>query len=171
MTIKEIEKINKMDEDLHKLFIDFIKLEYTKLALVTSAKLYYDHHGLVSYKRFFEEAYRLCDACRKDFICSLINRMEIVPEMTIPAIDPNFEDKVEPFTLFAEMEDEAYKKLDEIAKKAYAVQDFKALSFILVKLDSSNDSNDHVACKALEAVKNNEDPYKVITKTANDFFV
>ncbi len=44
MTIKEIEKINKMDEDLHKLFIDFIKLEYTKLALVTSAKLYYDHH-------------------------------------------------------------------------------------------------------------------------------
>lgn len=164
MIVKEEPNFEKMNEEMYNLFIDLLKFEFNKISFINSAKFYFHQHGLESYKNFFEQMRNNCCDFKEDLTMHLLNRSADIPEMTIPAMNFDFEDSVDVFKQFAAFEDKAYKKLEAVGIKALEIKDIKSLAFIVGK----NNKNDHIACRALEAVRNEQDPNKLISCFASN---
>lgn len=146
------EKKSKMDKDLYDLFIDLIQFEIEKITFIKSASKYFDLNGYQDYDGFFKDIERDCSEF-KECICNyLLNRLEILPDFKCPAIDVDFSNAQQVFDLFASLEEDGFEKLNELAKKALDVLDMGALAYLLKKLSNFS----HIACRAKEAVKNNQ---------------
>lgn len=159
MKLKE-EKVEKegMNKELYDLFINLVQLEYNKLTFIKGAKFYCWAHGYESYKKFFEKMYDMCAKCKGELIWYLLGRFEVIPELKLPAIKTEFDSVEEVFTEFARMEDTYCNSLETIAEKAYGISDMNAVAYALPIIKNM----DHIACRALEAVKNKQCPLKLV---------
>ena len=88
----------------------------------------------------------------------LIESLEPIPNFTIPALNLEFKDKLEPFEELQKMEDEYAEKINALALKAFEVKDMHVLAYVINKLNEIK----HIACIALEAVKNDQNPLDLI---------
>lgn len=147
-----------MDKELYDLFIDLIQFEINKLSFISSAKTYFFHNGYLDYKKFFKYMYKGCEKSKHCLINHLIEEMEEIPEFKIPALNLDFKDAVEPFEVLRELEDSYAEKINAIALKAFELKDMHTLAYILPKISEIK----HIACIALEAVKNEQNPLDLI---------
>ena len=123
------EKKPKMNKDLYDLFINLIQFEIEKSVFIKSAEKYFDLNGYQDYDSFFKDIELDCLKF-KDCVCEyLLNRLETLPDFKYPAIDIDFSNPQEIFDSFASLEANAFDKLNKF---------------------------DHIACRAREAVKNNQ---------------
>lgn len=152
------EEKSGMSKELYDMFIDIIQTEYEKMSFVLSAKFYFYHEGCKNYKKFFSKMLENCGKCKFDFEAFLVNHMESVPEFNVPAIDLDFNDITEPFDKFVDYEEEFVEKLNNLAKKALEVADTEVLAFVLPMIKNI----DHIACRAAECVKNQQNPLDLI---------
>ena len=144
----EIEK-DGMDKELYSLFIKMIKLEYNKAQLLKGCKFYCWAHGLEDYSNFFKAMMDQCGNCKNDFIFYLLGRFEEIPEITINPIKTDYKDVEEAFLNFVELEETFVSLLEQIVLKAKEIDDADAMAFTIPILGKV----DHVACRALEAVR------------------
>ena len=147
-----------MDKELYDLFIDLIQFEINKLSFISSAKTYFFHNGYLDYKKFFKYMYKGCEKSKHCLINYLIEEMEEIPEFKIPALNLDFKNAVEPFEVLRELEDSYAEKINAIALKAFELKDMRTLAYILPKISEIK----HIACIALEAVKNEQNPLDLI---------
>lgn len=149
---------NGMNKELYDLFIDLIQFEIEKLNFIYSAKIYFYHNGYIDYKKFFKQMYKGCEDSKHCLINFLIESLEPIPGFTIPAMNFEFRDKLEPFEKLREYEDSYVEKVNNIALKAFELKDMHTFAYIINKLNDVK----HIACIALEAVKNNQNPLYLI---------
>ena len=164
MKLKEEVKKEGMNKDLYDLFIDLIQFEINKLSFISSAKFYFYMHGMMNYKKFFKKMYKCCEKSKACFVSYLMNSFENIPEFTIPALNIEFESPQEIFEKLAELEDKYADKLNKIAETAFSISDMKTLAYILPKINEI----DHIACRAMEAVKNEQNPLDLIENESNN---
>lgn len=158
MKIKEKVEVEGMNKELYDLIIDFLQFEINKLSLLDSAKFYFYQNGLEHYRCFINYVTRCCKETKYAIVEYLVNHMEDVPDMKLPGLDLDFDDKYEPFVKLASMEDNALKKLSDIVEKACEVKDYCTGLFFADFIKHV----DHIACRALEAVRNDENPLDLI---------
>ena len=147
-----------MNSELYNLFVDLIQFEIEKLSFIHSAKVYFYHNGYIDYKKFFKYMYKGCEASKHCLMNFLIESLEPIPDFTIPAMNFEFEDKVEPFEKLREYEDEYTEKISNLALKALELKDMHVLAYAINKVKEIK----HIACIALEAVKNDQNPLDLI---------
>jgi len=147
------EKKKGMDKELHEMFVKMIQMEINKLAFISSAKYYFFTTGEMKYKKFFKCLYKNCEELKKCLIGYLMSHLEDIPEFTIPKINIDFKDSVEPFKQMAEWEDEFIEYLNDMIDKAFEVKDWQAFHYLLKKFDGI----DHLCCRALAAVEHGAD--------------
>ena len=147
-----------MNKELYDMFIDLIQFEIEKLSFIHSARIYFYHNGYIDYKKFFKHMYKACEATKHCLMNFLIESLEPIPDFTIPALNLEFRDKFEPFEELQKMEDEYAEKINALALKAFEVKDMHVLAYIINKLNEIK----HIACIALEAVKNDQNPLDLI---------
>ena len=135
-----------------------IQFECNKASFLKGAKFYCWAHGLGKCSDFFKMMMEGCDKCKGELIYHLLGRFEQVPELTIPAIKTEYKTVEDVFTTFAEMEDTYVDLLETTIKKAKEVDDVNAMAFLLPLLNNV----DHIACRALEAIKNQKEPYDLL---------
>ncbi len=144
--------------EVRDLLQEFVKLETKKWAFLYSAKKYYWLHGYSDYAEFFCKLLSNCEKfklCLFDFI---ISNLDTIDELSVPAIVPEFESKEKPFQMAAELEDECFELMQNIAKTAIKNEDTVTLAYILPKIDKF----DHLCCRAYEAIKNDQNPKDLI---------
>ena len=149
---QEVEK-EGMNKELYDLFIEMIKLEYNKSQFLKGAKFYCWAHGLDDYCKFFKNMMEQCGRCKNDFIF-----YENIPEITVDAIKYDYKDAEEVFVAFTEREEQFVDLLERIVTKAKELDDVNTMAFTLPILGKV----DHIACRALEAVKAGKDPYALV---------
>lgn len=147
-----------MNKELYNLFIDLIQFEIEKLSFIHSAKVYFYHNGYINYKKFFKHMYKGCEASKHCLMNFLIESLEPIPDFSIPAMNLEFKDKIEPFEKLREYEDNYTEKINNIALKAFELKDMRVLAYIINKINEIK----HIACIALEAVKNDQNPLDLI---------
>ena len=158
MKLKEKVEKEGMNKELYDLFIDIVKLEYNKASFLIGAKLYCWMHGLDNYTQFFADMYKRCSYCKEELIVYLLKRFEIIPTIEVDAIETDYDSAEKVFIKFAELEDKFIEKLDACALKAKDADDVSAMAFLFPQVNQVN----HIACRALEAVRNNENPRELI---------
>lgn len=142
-----------MSKELYDKFIELIQMEVDKLSFISSAKLYFYSTGQMNYKKFFKHLHKNCEELKHCLIGFLINQMEDIPSFTIPKLDIDFKDDIEPFKKMAEYEDTFIEKLNDIITQAYNDKNWQAFHYLLKKLDGI----DHICCRALAAVEHGAD--------------
>ena len=142
-----------MSKELYDKFIELIQMEVDKLSFISSAKFYFYNTGQMNYKKFFKCLYKNCEELKYCLIGFLINQMEDIPSFTIPKLDIDFKDDIEPFKKMAEYEDTFIEKLNDIITQAYNDKNWQAFHYLLKKLDGI----DHICCRALAAVEHGAD--------------
>lgn len=155
---EKVQEKKGMDKSLYEMFVDLIQFEINKLSFITSAKTYFFQHGFLNYKKFFKAMYCECEELKGCLVGYLIEQMEEVPEFKIPAIDTDFENHLEPFEILRDLEDRYVNTINAIALKALEVKDMHTLAYMLPKIAEVK----HIACIALEAVKNEQDPLDLL---------
>lgn len=166
MKLKEsITKDNAMNKELYNRFLEIIQFEYNKMSFLKGAKFYCWAHGLQSHCNFFKIMKDCCSKCLNDLIYHLLSRFEEVPEFKIKNIRTEYDSIEDLFTAFAKNEDEYVGLLEEATKIAKNVDDIEALALFLPMVKNI----DHIACRALEAVKNNKNPYELLTGYCEDY--
>lgn len=154
---QEVEK-EGMNKELYDLFIDVIQFEYNKCSFLKGVKFYCWAHGLEDYTRFYKAVIQQCSECKNDFIYHILGRFEIIPEIKIQPLKVEYESAENTFELFAEKEEEFIALLEKLIAKAKEVNDYQAEAFLLPILGKM----DHIACRALAAVKEKKDPSALI---------
>ena len=154
---QEVEK-EGMNKELYDLFIELIKLEYNKEQLLKGCKFYCWAHGLQDYSNFFKVMIEQCGKCKNDFIFYLLGRFEEIPEIKINSIKTDYKDAEEAFLGFVEAEENFIDLLEQIILKAKEIDDANAMAFVIPILGKV----DHIACRALEAVKANKNVLELI---------
>lgn len=149
-----------MNKELYDLFIEIIKLEYNKSQFLKGAKFYCWAHGLDDYCRFFKNMMEQCGKCKNDFVFYLLSRFENIPEITIDAIKYDYKDAEEAFVAFVEREEQFVDLLERIVTKAKELNDVNTMAFALPILGKV----DHIACRALEAVKAGKNPNLLVQR-------
>ena len=157
------EEKSGMAKELYDMFIDIIQTEYEKMSFVLSAKFYYYQNGCMNYKKFFSKMLENCGKCKFDFEAFLVNHMEEVPEFTVPEINLDFDETITPFDKFVEYEEDFVEKLNALAKKALELADVEVLAFVLPMIKCI----DHIACRAAECVKNQQNPLDLVCDESN----
>lgn len=142
-----------MSKELYDKFIELIQMEVDKLSFISSVKFYFYNTGQMNYKKFFKCLYKNCEELKHCLIGFLINQMEDVPSFTIPKLNIDFKDDIEPFKKMAEYEDTFVEKLNGIITQAYDDKNWQAFHYLLKKLDGI----DHICCRALAAVEHGAD--------------
>jgi len=166
MKLKEnvVEK-EGMNKELYDLFIELIKLEYNKCNFVKSAKFYCWAHGLQDCCNFFKVMMDTCNHCKNDFVFYLLGRFEEIPEIQLDAFKTDFKSAEEVFTDFVEYEENFVDLIERIVTKAKELDDVNAMSFALPIVNKI----DHIACRALEAVKNDKSPLELVEYYCADY--
>jgi len=154
---QEVEKVG-MNKELYDLFIKLIQLEYNKASFLKGAKFYCWSRGMNNNVKFFKKIIDACSKCKSELIWHLLSRFEEIPEFKVSTIKTDYESVEAVFTAFAELEDEYVELLENVAKKAHETNDVEALAFLLPIIKEI----DHIACRAMEAVKNEEDPLSLV---------
>ena len=142
-----------MSKELYDKFIELIQMEVDKLSFISSAKFYFYNTGQMNYKKFFKHLYKNCEELKHCLIGFLINQMEDIPSFTIPKLNIDFKEDIEPFKKMAEYEDTFVEKLNDIITQAYNDKNWQAFHYLLKKLDGI----DHICCRALAAVEHGAD--------------
>lgn len=142
-----------MSKELYDKFIELIQMEVDKLSFISSVKFYFYNTGQMNYNKFFKCLYKNCEELKHCLIGFLINQMEDVPSFTIPKLNIDFKDDIEPFKKMAEYEDTFVEKLNGIITQAYDDKNWQAFHYLLKKLDGI----DHICCRALAAVEHGAD--------------
>lgn len=154
---QEVEK-EGMNKELYDLFIEMIQFEYNKMSFLKGAKIYCWVHGLQDCANFFKEMIGNCSRCKDDFVYYLLTHFEKVPSITIDAIETGYDSARDAFSEFAKREDDFIELLEKTVKKAKEVTDIEAEAFLLPMVSKI----DHIACRALEAVKNDKNPLDLV---------
>lgn len=155
-----------MNEELYDLFIEMVQFEYNKLSFLRGAKFYCWAHGLAEYANFFKIMIDECWRCTNDFICHLLGRFEVIPELKIDSIKIEYESAEEVFTEFVKLEETFVDLLERIVTKSKELDDINAMAFTLPIVNKI----DHIACRALEAVKNNKNPFDLVKYNCEDYY-
>ncbi len=154
---KEQEK-KGMNKELYDMFIDLIQFEIDKLSFISSAKIYFFQNGYLDYKKFFKAMYEGCEVSKHCLIGFLTKQMEEIPEFKIPALNPEFENAIEPFEILQKLEDSYAEKINAIGVKALELKDMQILAYVFPKIAEIK----HIACIALAAVKNEQNPLDLL---------
>lgn len=154
-----------MNKELYNLFIEMIKLEYNKSQFLKGAKFYCWAHGLDDYCRFFKFMMEECGKCKNDFIFYLLGRFEDIPEIKIDSIKTDYKDAEEVFLDFVKVEETFIGLLEQIVLKSKEINDANAMAFAIPILNKV----DHIACRALEAVRANKNPFDLVRGRADMF--
>jgi hypothetical protein len=101
-----------------------------------------------------------CGECKNDFIFYLLGRFEEVPEISINPIKTDYKDTEEVFLSFVEAEETFVDLLERIVLKAKETDDADAMAFAIPILGKV----DHIACRALEAVKAGKNPNLLVQR-------
>ena len=147
-----------MSKELYDLFIEILRLEYNKAQFLKGAQFYCWAHGFEDYSRFFASMSNQCNSCRNDFIDYLLGKFEKIPEIQIDGIKVEYKDVEEVFSTFVEFEESFVELLERIVTKAKELNDVYAMAFTMPILNKI----DHIACRALEAVRNDQNPYDLL---------
>lgn len=161
---QEVEK-RGMNKDLYNLFIEMLQFEYNKTSFLKGAKFYCWAQGLQEYCNFFKVMMDCCEHCKNDFIYYLLSRFETIPEIKINSIKIEYKSIEEVFTAFAEMEETFVDILERIVTKAKELNDVNTMAFTLPMLNKI----DHIACRALAAVKNDKNPFDLVRYNCEDY--
>lgn len=161
---QEVEK-EGMNKELYDLFIKVIQFECNKMSFLKGAKFYCWAHGLQKHSKFFKIMMECCSKCKNEFIYYLLAHFEEVPELKIDAIKTEYESVESVFVDFAEREDEYVTLLETITKKAKELDDINAFAFLLPMLNKI----DHIACRALEAIKNDQNPMDLLPECCESY--
>lgn len=160
----EVEK-EGMNKELYDLFINMIQLEYNKSSFLKGAKFYCWAHGLQEYANFFKVMMDTCASCKNDFIYHLLGRFEVIPELKVEAVKTEYESTEEVFTEFVKREEEFVDLIERIVTKSKELDDVNAMAFSLPILNKV----DHIACRALAAVKNDKNPFDLVRYCCEDY--
>ena len=147
-----------MNKELYDMFIDLIQFEIDKLSFISSAKTYFFHNGYLNYKEFFTSMYKGCEKNKHCLLKFLTEQMEEIPEFKIPALETEFENEIEPFEILQKLEDSYAEKINAIGVKALELKDMQILAYIFPKIAEIK----HIACIALAAVKNEQNPLDLL---------
>lgn len=153
-----------MNKELYDLFIEIIQFEYNKMSYLKGAKFYCWAHGLQNHANFFKVMMDSCSKCKNDFVYYLLSHFEKVPAITVDAIETGYESVRDVFSEFAKREDSFIELLKNVTEKAKDVKDIEAEAFLLPMIKHI----DHIACRALEAVKNEQNPYDLLMGCCED---
>jgi ferritin len=160
----EVEK-EGMNKELYDLFIEMVQLEYNKACFLKGAKFYCWAHGLQDYSNFFKVMMDCCSHCKNDFIYHLLGRFVVIPEIKIDGIKTEYESAEEVFTEFVKKEEAFVDLLERIVTKSKELDDVNAMAFTLPMLNKV----DHIACRALSAVKNDKNPLDLVRYSCEDY--
>lgn len=154
---QEVEK-EGMNKELYDLFIEMVQLEYNKAAFLKGAKFYCWAHGLQNYCDFFKVIMQNCSKGKNEFIWYLLGRFEVIPEIKVELIKTEYESAEEVFTEFVKREEAFVDLIERIAVRTKEIDDVNAMAFVLPRIDKI----DHIACRALEAIKADKNPMELV---------
>jgi len=154
MKLKEETKKEGMPQELYNLFIKLIQAECDKLSFIMGAKAYCWTHGLQNDFEFFHEMYSQCTVFKATLVWHLLTMFEEVPEFKTEAIKTDYDSEEALFVEFAKREDEFVSILEETVITAKNTDSVDSLAFLLPIVKNI----DHIACRALEAVRNDKNP-------------
>lgn len=167
MKLKEqiVEK-EGMNKELYDLFIEMLQLEYNKSSFLKGAKFYCWSHGLQENTNFFKVMINNCSRCCNDFIYYLLGKFEEIPEIKVEALKTDYESTEEVFTEFVKREEAFVELLERIVTKSKELDDINAMAFTLPMLNKV----DHIACRALEAIKNDKSPFELVKYDCENYY-
>ena len=154
MVVKDSDNKKVVNEEVYKLLLNLLQFETIKTSFVISGRIYFEHHGLDKYKKFFCRILESCQECKCTITNLLFDIKDEIPEMKIPEMSINFENSEDVFKQLAGFEDKAYSLFEELLTTAYETKDGKVLAYALDVVKNQ----DHLCCRALEAVRNNANP-------------
>ena len=154
---QEVEK-EGMNKELYNLFIELVQFEYNKMSFLKGAKFYCWAHGLQNHCNFFKVMCDCCSTFKGKLIWYLLGRFEVIPELKVDAIKTEYESVEDVFTEFVKREEAFVDLLENITLRAKDLNDVSAMAYILPQINNI----DHIACRALEAVKNDKNPLDLV---------
>lgn len=152
------ENAPKISSNIANRYIDLLEQEIDKMNFIAGAKMYLYNNGYIDHKKFFKHMFCECEKFKGCLVNYMIGRGIEIPEMTTPVLQTNFESAQSVFEEFAKLEDQFYDKLEALALQSFELKDMSSLAYSLSLLKDFK----HLGCIANEAVKNNQNPYKLV---------
>lgn len=138
---------------LYDALVALIQIEVNKKSLLESGLIYFDKNGFGNYYQFFNKTKAKCDQLYSCLLNYLRDNFKSSPEFVIPTTNTDYDNPISLFETLAKIEDSFESKLNDAINIAFNDKDWKSFHYLLKKFDNIN----HICCKALAAVKNNQD--------------